>query len=164
MPKNRTLIYLLLLLANSVLIICKFLLFSIEKIRLRLLKKKNIIISGETNYPPIFRQVNNNFVLSEYTPVGSVVYQLQGSDPEGSNVTFGSIGSEHFEVDPISGNITLIKPLDREERDSLKFLITIRDQVSEDGESELDNIVQETITIIVSDENDNAPEFQNVRV
>ncbi|KAM7364223.1 cadherin 87A isoform 3-T5 [Cochliomyia hominivorax] len=138
MPKNRTLIYLLLFLANS-----------------------SFIASGETNYPPIFRQVNNNIVLSENTPVGSVVYQLEGSDPEGSNVTFGSIGSEHFEVDPISGNITLIKPLDREEKDSLKFLITIRDQVSEDGESELDNIVQETLTIIVSDENDNPPEFQN---
>ena len=54
----------------------------------------------------------------------------------------------------------MIKALDREEKDSLKFLITIRDQVSEDGES--DNIVQDTLTIIVSDENDNAPEFQNV--
>lgn len=140
MPKKRTLIYLLLFLINSVFVTCK----------------------GETNYPPIFRQINNNIVLSENTPVGSVVYQLEGSDPEGSNVTFGLIGSEHFEVDPISGNITLIKPLDREEKDSLKFLITIRDQVSEDGESELDNIVQDTLTIIVSDENDNPPEFQNV--
>uniref|UniRef100_A0A1I8MKU3 Cadherin domain-containing protein n=1 Tax=Musca domestica TaxID=7370 RepID=A0A1I8MKU3_MUSDO len=137
MPKNRTLIYLLLLLANSVLIIC------------------------ETNFPPVFRHVDNNIILSESTPVGTVVYKLEGSDPEGSNITFGSIGSEHFEVDPISGNITLIKPLDREEKDSLTFLITVRDQVSEEGESELDNIVQETVTFIISDENDNAPEFVN---
>ncbi|XP_061400398.1 cadherin-87A [Musca vetustissima] len=137
MPKNRTLIYLLLLLANSVLIIC------------------------ETNFPPVFRQVNNNIVLSESTPVGTVVYKLEGSDPEGSNITFGSIGSEHFEVDPLSGNITLIKPLDREEKDSLSFLITVRDQVSDEGESEFDNIVQDTLTFIISDENDNAPEFVN---
>lgn len=118
--------------------------------------------TGETNFPPVFRHVDNNIILSESTPVGTVVYKLEGSDPEGSNITFGSIGSEHFEVDPISGNITLIKPLDREEKDSLTFLITVRDQVSEEGESELDNIVQETVTFIISDENDNAPEFVNV--
>ncbi|XP_037891980.1 cadherin-87A [Glossina fuscipes] len=119
------------------------------------------LVTCETNYPPIFRQINNNLVLSESTPVGTVVYQLEGSDPEGSNVTFGSIGSDHFRVDPISGNITLIKPLDREDMESLKFLITIRDRVSSNTESELDNIVHETVTVIVSDENDNPPEFQN---
>uniref|UniRef100_A0A1A9WEW2 Cadherin domain-containing protein n=1 Tax=Glossina brevipalpis TaxID=37001 RepID=A0A1A9WEW2_9MUSC len=119
------------------------------------------LVTCETNYPPIFRQINNNLVLSESTPVGTVVYQLEGSDPEGSNVTFGSIGSDHFRVDPISGNITLIKPLDREDMESLKFLITIRDRVNSNTESELDNIVHETVTVIVSDENDNPPEFQN---
>uniref|UniRef100_A0A1A9VG57 Cadherin domain-containing protein n=1 Tax=Glossina austeni TaxID=7395 RepID=A0A1A9VG57_GLOAU len=122
---------------------------------------KAALVTCETNYPPIFRQINNNLVLSESTPVGTVVYQLEGSDPEGSNVTFGSIGSDHFRVDPISGNITLIKPLDREDMESLKFLITIRDRVNSNTESELDNIVHETVTVIVSDENDNPPEFQN---
>lgn len=53
--------------------------------------------------------------------------------------------------------------MDREERDSLSFLITIRDQVSEEGESPLDNIVQETVTFIISDVNDNPPEFYNVK-
>ncbi|XP_013102305.2 cadherin-87A isoform X1 [Stomoxys calcitrans] len=138
MPKNRTLIYLLLLLANSVL-----------------------IISGDTNYPPSFVNFKNNVVLSENTPVGTVVNQLEGSDPENSKVTFGSIVSEHFEVDPVSGTVTLIKPLDREEKESLTFLVTIRDQVSPDGESESDNIVQQPLTFIIADENDNAPEFFN---
>lgn len=101
-------------------------------------------------------------MVSENTPVGTVIYQLVGSDPEGSNVTFGSIGSEHFEIDSISGNITLVKPLDREQTDTLKFLVTIRDRVSSSEESDLDNIVRETITIIVTDENDNPPEFVNV--
>lgn len=119
-------------------------------------------LTAETNRPPVFTQVLNNIVLEENSPVGTVVAQLQGYDPEGSNVTFGAIGSEHFEVDPITGVITLIKPLDREEKDSLLFHVTIRDRVTPDGESEQDNIVQVPITIIVLDENDNPPEFQNV--
>ncbi|XP_039957046.1 cadherin-87A [Bactrocera tryoni] len=119
------------------------------------------LISSETNRPPVFTQVLNNIVLEENAAVGTVVAQLQGYDPEGSNVTFGAIGSEHFEVDPITGVIKLIKPLDREEKDSLLFYVTIRDRVNPDGESEQDNIVQVPITIIVLDENDNPPEFQN---
>ncbi|XP_075145328.1 cadherin 87A [Haematobia irritans] len=137
MPKNRTLIYLLLLLANSVLIIC------------------------ETNFPPVLLNFKDNLVLSENTPVGTVVYQLEASDPEKSNVTFGSIVSDHFKVDPTSGKITLIKPLDREEKESVTFWVTIRDQVSEDGESDLDNVVQQPLIFIISDENDNPPEFFN---
>ncbi|XP_036327722.1 cadherin-87A [Rhagoletis pomonella] len=119
------------------------------------------LVSSETNRPPVFTQVLNNIVLEENAAVGTVVAQLQGYDPEGSNVTFGAIGSEHFEVDPITGIIKLIKPLDREEKDSLLFHVTIRDQVNPDGESDQDNIVQVPITIIVLDENDNPPEFQN---
>ncbi|XP_070137828.1 cadherin-87A [Drosophila bipectinata] len=115
----------------------------------------------ETNLPPVFTQTLNNIVLYENVPVGTVVFTLEGYDPEGSPVTFGAIGSDHFSVDPISGNITLVEPLDREEKDSLKFLVSIRDRVDPEGESEKDNIVQVPITFIILDKNDNAPEFQN---
>ncbi|KAL1398248.1 hypothetical protein pipiens_000222, partial [Culex pipiens pipiens] len=56
----------------------------------------------------------NNLALSESTPVGSVVYRLEGFDPEGGNVSFGLLGSENFLVDPISGDVKVIKALDRE--------------------------------------------------
>ncbi|TDG52178.1 hypothetical protein AWZ03_001459 [Drosophila navojoa] len=119
------------------------------------------LVSSETNLPPVFTQTLNNIVLYENKPVGSVVFRLKGYDPEESNVTFGSIGSDHFSVDPISGNITLVKPLDREETDSLTFLVSIRDRVDPNGESEQDNVVEQPITFIILDENDNPPEFQN---
>lgn len=61
--------------------------------------------------------------------MGTVVFRLEAYDPEGSPVTYGAIGADHFSVDPVSGNITLIKPLDREEKDTLKFLVSIRDRV-----------------------------------
>ncbi|XP_067636828.1 cadherin-87A [Eurosta solidaginis] len=119
------------------------------------------LVCSETNRPPVFTQVLNNIVLEENAAVGTVVAQLQGYDPEGSNVTFGAFGSDNFEVDPLTGIITLTKPLDREEKDSISFYVTIRDQVNPGGESDQDNIVQVPITFIVLDENDNPPEFQN---
>lgn len=70
--------------------------------------------SGNVNLPPIFTQDMNNLALVETTPVNSVVYRLEGYDPEGGNVTFGLIGSENFEVDPNTGDVKLIKQLDRE--------------------------------------------------
>lgn len=56
----------------------------------------------------------NNLVLSESERVGNVVYQLEGYDPEGSNVTFGLVGSDNFQVDARTGEVRLIKELDRE--------------------------------------------------
>jgi hypothetical protein len=56
----------------------------------------------------------NNLALSETTPLSSIVYRLEGFDPEGGTVTFGLIGSENFEVDSTTGDVKLIKQLDRE--------------------------------------------------
>ncbi|XP_053682239.1 cadherin-87A [Sabethes cyaneus] len=117
----------------------------------------------QCNLPPIFTQDMNNLALSESIPVGSVVYRLEGYDPEGGNVSFGLLGSDNFMVDPISGDVKVIKPLDREAQDTLSFSVSIKDRVSSTGiDSENDNIVNVPITIIVLDENDNPPEFQNV--
>lgn len=52
-----------------------------------------------------------------------------------------------------------------QEKDTLSFLVTIKDRVSASGgDSENDNLVEVPIRVIVLDENDNAPEFQNVSV
>ena len=56
----------------------------------------------------------NNLALSEMTPLDSIVYRLEGYDPEGGNVTFGLIGSENFQVDAVTGDVKLVKELDRE--------------------------------------------------
>lgn len=64
--------------------------------------------------PPVFTEDMNNLALSEATPVGWVVYTLEGYDPEGGEVTFGLIGSENFAVDPKTGEVKVIKALDRE--------------------------------------------------
>lgn len=56
----------------------------------------------------------NNEALRESTPVGTVVYTLKGYDPEGGNVTFGLIDSGNFMVDPVTGQVRIVKALDRE--------------------------------------------------
>ncbi|XP_008277059.1 cadherin-related family member 1a [Stegastes partitus] len=97
------------------------------------------------------------FSLSEDTPVGTQIYSLNGTDPEGQKVRYGlsfDPGSkEYFRVDPESGNITLVEKLDREKQDSIDVLVSITD-----GQSK----VVERVTIFVMDANDEKPEFQNM--
>lgn len=57
----------------------------------------------------------NNFPVSETTPVGTVIYTLEGSDPENSTVQFDLEGTDVLKVNRKTGEVTVIKPLDREE-------------------------------------------------
>ncbi|XP_049456507.1 cadherin-related family member 1 [Epinephelus fuscoguttatus] len=97
------------------------------------------------------------FSLSEDTAVGTQIYSLNGTDPEGQEVSYGlsfDPGSkEYFRVDPKSGNITLVEKLDREKQDSIDVLVSITD-----GQSK----VVERVTIFVMDANDEKPDFQNM--
>lgn len=68
----------------------------------------------------------NNEALLESTPVGSVVYTLKGYDPEGGNVTFGLIDSGNFMVDPVTGQVRIVKALDREVGESVKSFVLPR--------------------------------------
>ena len=68
-----------------------------------------------------------NFEISENTPVNSVVYTLEGADPEGKRV-FYTISGDNFSVDRESGKIRLRESLDRESVDMLDVVITIQDE------------------------------------
>ncbi|XP_066549642.1 cadherin-related family member 1 isoform X2 [Amia ocellicauda] len=95
--------------------------------------------------------------LSEDTPVGTQIYILNGTDPEGDPVTFGlafEAGSkEYFKVDPKTGNITLVQELDREKQDEVEVLVSISDGL---------NKVVEKVRVLITDANDESPEFGNV--
>lgn len=53
--------------------------------------------------------------------------------------------------------------MNTQQKDTLSFLVTIKDKVNATGgDSEYDNLVEVPIKVIVVDENDNSPEFQNV--
>lgn len=63
----------------------------------------------------------NNLAMYESTPVGDVVYRLEGYDPEGSKVHYGLVGTDRFKVDRDSGEVTVAKPLDREVSNMKKY-------------------------------------------
>ncbi|KAK7901758.1 hypothetical protein WMY93_018527 [Mugilogobius chulae] len=97
------------------------------------------------------------FSLSEDTPVGTQIYCLNGTDPEGHTVSYGLSfdpgTKEYFRVNSRTGNITLVEPLDRERKDSIDVLVSISD-----GQSK----VEERVTVFIMDTNDEKPEFQNL--
>ncbi|XP_026109581.1 cadherin-related family member 1-like isoform X2 [Carassius auratus] len=97
------------------------------------------------------------FSISEDTSVGTHVYTLNGSDPEGEPVTYGMTfdkGSrDYFSVEPKSGNVTLIETLDREVQDEIVAFVSITD-----GR----NKVVENVRVFITDANDEKPEFLNL--
>ncbi|KAE8591353.1 hypothetical protein XENTR_v10018418 [Xenopus tropicalis] len=124
----------------------------------------HICLSAHTNYGPYFfdngpGSTDGNMALlslSEDTPIGSYIYTLNGSDPDGDPVTFGLTfepGSKHyFAVDPDNGNVTLIEELDREKQDEVEVIVSISDGI---------NKVSEKVRVLVTDANDESPEFLN---
>ncbi|XP_017767839.1 PREDICTED: cadherin-87A isoform X2 [Nicrophorus vespilloides] len=113
------------------------------------------------NLPPVFTLDINNLALAETTPVGTVVFTLEGSDPENSTVHFGLNGTDLLKVNRDTGAVTVVKPLDREINDTLNFSVTLEDEV-QDAPVGGNNLVTVPVTVIILDENDNAPMFQNV--
>ncbi len=105
------------------------------------------------NQPPYLEKGQDlaGFQIDEDTPVGSIVYTLKGTDPEGARVSY-TISGDNFSVDRQTGVITLRAPLDREKEDLLEVVITIQDESFE-------HIVPFRRQIRVLDKNDNAPTF-----
>ncbi|XP_050815046.1 cadherin-related family member 1 isoform X1 [Gopherus flavomarginatus] len=119
---------------------------------------------AQANYAPYFfdngaSSTNGNMALlslSEDTPLGTHVYTLNGTDPEGDPVTYGmtyETGSRsYFAIDTNFGNVTLIEELDREKEDEIEVIVSISDGLS---------TVAEKVRILVTDANDESPEFIN---
>ncbi|XP_032115154.1 cadherin-related family member 1 [Sapajus apella] len=117
---------------------------------------------AQANFAPHFfdngvGSTNGNmalFSLPEDTPVGSHVYTLNGTDPEGDpisyHISFDPSARSVFSVDPTFGNITLVEELDREREDEIEAVISISDGL---------NLVAEKVVILVTDANDEAPRF-----
>ncbi|XP_045698305.1 cadherin-related family member 1 isoform X3 [Phyllostomus hastatus] len=117
---------------------------------------------AQANFAPHFfdngvGSTNGNmalFSLPEDTPVGSHVYTLNGTDPEGDpvsyHISFDPSARSVFSIDPNFGNITLVEELDREREGEIEAVISISDGL---------NLVAEKVTILVTDANDEVPRF-----
>uniref|UniRef100_A0AAQ5ZYA2 Cadherin-related family member 1 n=1 Tax=Amphiprion ocellaris TaxID=80972 RepID=A0AAQ5ZYA2_AMPOC len=119
-----------------------------------------IFLFYANNVIHVFVSTNGNmalFSISEDTPIGTLIYILNGTDPEGDPIRYGLTFEkgfkEYFRVEPKSGNVTLIQELDREKQDEISVLVSITD-----GR----NKVVETVRVFITDANDEPPEFQNL--
>ena len=83
-------------------------------------------IDAKANRPPRFSVGGDmaHFSIPENVDVGSTIYKLRGTDPEGSSVYF-SISGEYFSVNKFSGDVTLIRELDRELNNNVEVIISI---------------------------------------
>ncbi len=74
-----------------------------------------LITTGSAlNLAPVFTANMNQHTLKENTPVGSIIYTLEGKDPEGSRVRYGLSGTDLFSVDALTGAVTVEQAIDRE--------------------------------------------------
>ena len=63
----------------------------------------NINSANGVNLAPVFDQNMNQHRIKENTPVGSVIYNLSGTDPEGSTVRYGLSGNNIYLILPFPG-------------------------------------------------------------
>uniref|UniRef100_A0A670ZC59 Cadherin domain-containing protein n=1 Tax=Pseudonaja textilis TaxID=8673 RepID=A0A670ZC59_PSETE len=121
-----------------------------------------INVTDANDNSPIFTQELYKVRLEESLPIGSPVLQVIASDKDdGTNAQiryhFGNMpGNNHpiFHLNPVSGKITLMAPLDFEE--TAEYTMTV---VAKDGGGLEAN---SNIEIKICDENDNAPEINLV--
>ncbi|GIX71774.1 cadherin-related family member 1, partial [Caerostris extrusa] len=115
--------------------------------------------SGQINRPPEFVPGGDmdKFSLKEDTPVGTSVYTLRARDPENTRVHY-YISGDSLSVERDTGVVKLMRPLDREVQSSTEVIISITDESVAGLQPNTISIRRE---ILILDQNDNPPKFQN---
>ena len=116
-----------------------------------------ITLDTEIGNPPVFDLTHDQATISENS--SGVFYTAVATDPEGNVVTFGLMGTDasYFSIDSASGELSVGDPLDYEQpRDSGRdnnYTLTIL------ASDHIGNQAQQGLDVLVSNVNDNAPEF-----
>ncbi|KAJ1128407.1 hypothetical protein NDU88_006786 [Pleurodeles waltl] len=113
------------------------------------------VLDINDNGPECQEMFNKVRVLEDTPPARSLLY-ISANDPDvGSNAqimyTLHGVGAEKFRLDPHSGKLTTLLPLDRESNDEYHLLAKATDG---GGRS-----CHTNVTVTVEDVNDNAPVF-----
>ncbi|XP_069392731.1 neural-cadherin isoform X1 [Paralichthys olivaceus] len=124
-------------------------------------------INDINNNKPVFQECQNyslNAAVLENQPPGTFVLRVQAHDADmgvNGEVKYGIMHrdgvSSGFDIDPDTGVITTAMSFDRERQREFTLSVTATDQ----AEEPLIGICP--ITVLVSDQNDNDPKFENSR-
>jgi len=115
------------------------------------------VTPGPNVRPPYFDKIVYDVTVSEGSPRHSSVITVSAKDPEGATVTYSIISGnnlEHFSIGESTGVIRVMQPLDREELRRYSLMIKAEDEDKKASTA--------TVNIIVTDVNDQNPEFQNL--
>ncbi|VEN50001.1 unnamed protein product, partial [Callosobruchus maculatus] len=114
-----------------------------------------VTVLDKNDNPPRFTRLYSVNV-TENSDIGSFVIRVTSYDQdigENANATYSFTDNpgNKFKIDPLSGNVTVIGHLDREQQDEYILKVT-----ATDGAWRSDT----PLTITIQDQNDNAPEFE----
>lgn len=118
-----------------------------------------LIVTGENKYNPVFTALSYQVIVPENEPLGSTILTVSASDrdqgPNGMIRYQISAGNERkeFTVDPVSGAVTILQPLDYDTIQEYRLNITAEDL----GFTPRRTTAMLTITL--TDINDNSPKF-----
>uniref|UniRef100_A0A3Q3D844 FAT atypical cadherin 1a n=1 Tax=Hippocampus comes TaxID=109280 RepID=A0A3Q3D844_HIPCM len=119
----------------------------------------DVKISDANDNIPRFLQESYSVEISESTPVGTEIIQVDSTDKDqGENgvVRYSILGgTDHFAINAESGVVTVAKPLDRELRPVYDLKIAARDL----AEKEPQLVSAVPLKITLEDVNDNPPKF-----
>ncbi|XP_066141158.1 cadherin-related tumor suppressor isoform X1 [Euwallacea fornicatus] len=115
-----------------------------------------VTVLDKNDNPPRFTRLFSVNV-TENVDIGSFVIKVTSVDQdigENANATysFAENPGEKFKIDPISGNVTVVGHLDREQQDEYLLKVAAVDDAWR---------AETPLTITIQDQNDNAPEFEH---
>ena len=120
-----------------------------------------ISVEDENDHTPTFSESVYNVTKEENIPVKTTIITLRATDKDtgqNADIRYSIVEpavSATFKIDPVSGSISTLKVLDREETPNYRLVIQAKDQAPI-GKQRSSSA---TVNIIVKDENDNFPQF-----
>lgn len=120
-----------------------------------------LVITGENRHTPTFAASSYQVRVPESEPVNSTILTVTASDGDSADTPNGMIryqilpnsNKNEFLIHPVTGVVMILKPLDYDSIQEYHLNITVTDLGFESRESTA------TLTINVSDVNDNPPTF-----
>lgn len=114
-----------------------------------------IYITNVNDEVPYFMPSTYNVSISEFERPGAMFLQIFGHDNDTRVLQYSitsSLPQSDFRIDPISGTLYVVNHLDRENITSYSLVIGLSDGVNVANTSA-------SVTVIITDENDNKPQF-----
>ena len=120
-------------------------------------------LSSTENFIVNIRNVNDNPPTFTRPPGPSVTYnisensvftqEIQATDRDGDSIIYLLIGGPEFDINPFTGMIASVAPLDYESQSAYNFIVEASDRMFTE---------RLNVTVIVLDVNDNTPVFTNL--